>query len=175
MTFWRRVCVPGELEAGLDRLGAAVADERAGRAAERRDPRELGGGLRRRSAGRSRWRRNVEQVRGLVLDRLDDVRVAVARGVDGDAGGEVEEDVAVDVLERAAQAAHGDDRVRPRQAGARPCVVELDVGPRLGARELGHDVRDGRASSGVVTGPPWLWIRAPASRRPPFGGHTENA
>ena len=104
--------VPGELEAGLDRLGPGVADEHAGRR-HRRDPGELG--------GRLRVDRQVEvagaevlELGGLALDRGDDVGVAVAGRVDGDAGGEVEEHVAVDVLDRAAEAAHGDDRVGPR-------------------------------------------------------------
>ena len=77
------------------------------------------------------------------LDRGDDVGVAVAGRVDGDAGGEVEEDVAVDVFDRAAEAAPGDDRIGAQEARARPRVVELDVRPGLGAGGGGDDVRDG--------------------------------
>ena len=54
---------------------------------------------------------HVEQLVGLVLDRGDDLRVAVAGGGDGDAGGEVEEQVAVHVLDDAAAAALDDQRI----------------------------------------------------------------
>ena len=67
----------------------------------------------------------------------------MAGRVDGDAGREVEEEVAVDVLDRQALAADRDDRVGARQARRRPRLVERDVGAGLGARELRDDVRDG--------------------------------
>ena len=96
-----------------------------------------------------------------------DARVGVAGGVDGDAGGEVEEDVAVDVLDGAAVAAHGDDRVGAREAGAGPGVVELDVGAGPGARQLGHDVRHGtRLERGAHAGDLLLAVgAAPRTRR----------
>ena len=80
------------------------------------------------------------QLRGLLLDRRDDLRVRVAGGVDRDAGGEVEEQVAVDVLDRQPLAPDRDDRVGPRQARRRPRLVERDVGAGLRAGQLGHEV-----------------------------------
>ena len=133
--------VPGELEAGLDRLGSGVADEGALGARHGGDAGELRGGL--------RVDRQVEvtgaevlELLGLALDGGNHVRVAVPGGVDRDAGGEVQEHVAVDVLDGAAEATHGHDRVGAREAGTRPGVIELDVRAGLGARQLGHDVRD---------------------------------
>ena len=62
--------------------------------------------------------RHVQQLGRLVLDGGDDLRMAVAGRADGDAGGEVEEQVAVDVLDdRPAAALHRqriDARVRRR-------------------------------------------------------------
>ena len=108
----------------------------------------------------------------LALDRGDDVGVAVAGRVDGDAGGEVEEHVAVDVLDRAAEAAHGDDRVGPREARARPRVVELDVRPGLGAGELGDDVRDGaRLERGRHVASLGVDPSVRPSSQSPVGGH----
>ena len=54
---------------------------------------------------------------GLLGDRRDDVRVGVAGGGDRDAGSEVEEQVAVDVLDGQALGADGNDRIGARQAG----------------------------------------------------------
>ena len=42
----------------------------------------------------------MDHLAGLLRDGCDDVRMCVPRGIDGDAGGEVEEQVAVDVLDR---------------------------------------------------------------------------
>ena len=84
----------------------------------------------------------VEQVTGLAPDRADDVLVAVAGRVDRDAGREVEEEVAVDVLHHEAVAAHGHDGVGTRQAGRSDALVEGDVRAGLGTRQLGHDVGD---------------------------------
>src|SRR3990170_7738619 len=67
----------------------------------------------------------------------------MAGGVDGDAGREVEEEVAVDVLDRQALAANRHDRVRPRQARRGPGLVEFDMRPRLRAGKLRDDVRHG--------------------------------
>src|SRR4029079_7871251 len=66
----------------------------------------------------------------------------VAGRVDGDPGGEIEEEVAIDVLDDEAVAANRDDRVRTREAGRGPRLVELDVGPCFGPGRLGDDVRD---------------------------------
>ena len=87
------------------------------------------------------------QLGGLLLDRGHDLGVRVAGRVDRDAGGEVEEEVAVDVLDGQALAADRDDRVGARQAGRGPGLVELDVLAGLGTRQLRDDVRD-RAIAG---------------------------
>jgi hypothetical protein len=58
----------------------------------------------------------VDQLGGLLLDRGDDLGVGMAGRVDRDPGGEVEEEVAVDVLDRQAVAADGNDRIGARQA-----------------------------------------------------------
>jgi hypothetical protein len=73
--------------------------------------------------------------------------MAVAGGDDGDAGREVEEAVAVDVLDDGPDAADGDDRVGPRQARARPRLVEGDVGSGAGAGDLGDEA--GRLEDGL--------------------------
>ena len=63
--------------------------------------------------------------------------------VDRDAGREVEEEVAVDVLDRQALAADRHDRVGARQARRGPFLVERDVRAGLRAGQLRDDVRDG--------------------------------
>jgi hypothetical protein len=84
----------------------------------------------------------VKQLGRLLLDRRDDLRVGVAGRVDRDTGREVEEQVAVDVLDRQAITADGHDRVGAGQARRRPGFVEGDVGASLRAGDLGDDVRD---------------------------------
>jgi hypothetical protein len=61
-------------------------------------------------------RREVQQLGRLLLDRGDDAGMGVAGRVDRDAGREVEEEVAVDVLDREAVAPDGDERIGARQA-----------------------------------------------------------
>ena len=136
---------PGELDRRLDDLGARVAEVDARAPRDRRDPGELAAHLRVDRQVEVR-RAEVDQLRGLLLDRRDDLRVRVAGRVDRDAGGEVEEQVAVDVLDRQAVTADRHDRIGPRQAGRRPRLVERDVRPRLRAGELRDDVRDGPVS-----------------------------
>ena len=62
-------------------------------------------------------RAEVDHGPGLLGDRRDDVRVGVAGGRDRDAGREVEEQVAVDVLDGQALGADGNDGIGARQAG----------------------------------------------------------
>src|SRR5690349_1953677 len=85
----------------------------------------------------------MDQLGGLLLDRGDDLRVAVTGRVDRDAGGEIEEQVAVDVLDGKPVPADRHDRIRARQAGRRPRLIEFDVCTRLRPRQLRDDVRDG--------------------------------
>ena len=91
--------VPRELHRRLDDLGAGVAEVRPrATALDRRDLRQpaadLGVDRQVEVAGAE-----VDQLLGLALDRLDDLGVAVAGRVDRDAGREVEEQVAVGVLD----------------------------------------------------------------------------
>ncbi len=84
----------------------------------------------------------VDQLAGLVLDRGDDVGMAMAGRGDGDTGVEVEKEVAVDVLDRASLAPNRHDRIRSRHAGRSPLAVELEVSARSGAGQLGDEVRN---------------------------------
>ena len=105
--------VPGQLDGALDGLGAGVGEEDPRLLLERCDRGqalhelqvarlvEVGGG-------------NVDQAIRLVLDGLHHLRVGVAGGADRDAGGEVEEAVAVDVGHDEPGSRLGDERVRPR-------------------------------------------------------------
>ena len=93
----------GELHRGLGDLGAGVGEE------ERVDcaGRELGelGGERLEQVVGEHVDLGVDEPLGLLGDRGDDLRVAVAGGVDGDAGGEVEVLVAIGGRDPAAASA----------------------------------------------------------------------
>ena len=99
-----------ELDRVLHRLGAGV-EERAARLAadgdERAEPlRELDVAL-----VRDDCEVGVEEAVDLLGDRLDDARVVVADVRDADPADEVDERVAVDVRDRRAARAVGDDRL----------------------------------------------------------------
>ncbi len=130
----------GELERGLHRFRTAVAQVDPLGAADGRDP---GDGLTRlRVDGWIEVRGAVvHQLVGLRLDGIDDRRMRVTGGVDRDAGAEVDEEVAVDVLHRGTVAADRHEGIDARQAWRRPPVVILHV--RAGARSghLGHEAR----------------------------------
>ena len=134
--------VAGELDGGFDHLGAGVAEVGAGATLDRGELGEpaadLGVDRQVEVAGTE-----VDQLGGLLLDRGHDLRVRVARGVDRDAGGEVQEEVAVDVLDRQAVAPDRHDRVGTREARRRPGLIERDVGASLRPGQLRDDVRDG--------------------------------
>jgi hypothetical protein len=78
--------------------------------------------------------RHVQELAGLVADRLDNVRVTVAGGGHGDAGGEVEEQVPVHVPDDRAAAAVDDEwvgaRVRRRDIAVVPLKERLSPRPR---------------------------------------------
>jgi hypothetical protein len=131
-----------ELDRRLDSLRAAVAQVGPGttagdRRALRQAAADLGvdGQIEVRCA-------EVEQLARLLPDRPDDRGMGVAGGVDRDAGGEVQEQVAVDVLDGQALATDRHDRIGARQARRRPGLVEGDVVASLGAGDLGDDVGD---------------------------------
>ena len=136
-------CPPGQLDRGLDDLGAGVAEIRPRPTAG--DRRDLGEALADLGVDRQVEvaRGEVDELGRLLLDRGDDLGVGMAGRVHRDAGGEVEEEVAVDVLDRQAVTADGHDRIGARQARRRPGFVECDVGSGLRAGDLGDDVRDG--------------------------------
>jgi len=128
--------VAGELECGFDGLGAGVGVEDALGAAGR-DGFELLGELDHAliieiGAG------HVEELSGLALHGFDDGGVAVAGGNDGDAGGEVEENVAVSVFDHGAASAAGDERIRAGIRRRDVAVVQRDdaLGFRPGKRSL---------------------------------------
>ncbi len=97
-----------ELDRVLDRFRAGVEERRLRGAGERRD-REQPLGERDVHLVRDDREVGVEEARGLLLHGLDDVRMRVADVQAADAAGEVEERVAVDVGQRRAPRALGDD------------------------------------------------------------------
>ena len=82
--------------------------------------------------------RVVQQLGRLLLDRLDDPRVAVPRGRHRDPRVEVEEDVAVHVLDDRAGAPARDERIGPRERRRCDLAIPLDPRHRLRARDLGR-------------------------------------
>ena len=165
----RPSCVSSELDRDLDHLGPGVAEVRPGATAlDRAEVREALAQL-----GVDRQvevaRREVDEVGRLLLDRGHDLGVGVTGRGHRDAGREVEEEVAVDVLDRQAFAADGDDRVGAGQARRGPRLVVGDVGPGLGARDLGDDVgnrpRLCEPRRGLDHGAPRSVGRTPANAR----------
>jgi hypothetical protein len=70
----------------------------------------------------------MEDVVDLGVDRRVDIRMGMAGSDDGDPGVEVEEAVAVDVLDQAASATPHDERIDPGQRRAGHCLVARDDG-----------------------------------------------
>jgi len=138
--------VPCQLDGTLDRLGARVGEEDASSLLERRDARQVLGqlqvaGLVEVGGG------DVDQPIGLRLDRLDHLRVAMAGRADRDAGGEVQEAVAVHVGHDTAVAGLGHERIGPSQAGADDRVVAGDEGLGTRPRQLRDEMRRRLAGS----------------------------
>jgi hypothetical protein len=135
-----------QLDRGLDRFGAAVAEIGPCAALEGRESGESLAQLgvdRQIEVGCA----EVDELGGLACDRVDDLRVRVAGRGDRDARGEIEKEVAVDVLDGDPLTANRNDRIRPRETSRGPRLVVGDVGACLGAGDLGDDVRN-RAISG---------------------------
>ena len=128
-----------ELDGVLDRFGAGVEKRSLDRAGDRRRGDEA---LRQRDVELVRDDREVrmEELRGLLLDRLDHARVGVADVQAADAAREVDEGVAVDVGERCPLAVVDHDRdvdrerVRNNQTFAHKDL--LRPWPRNGRLEL---------------------------------------
>ena len=92
----------------------------------------------------------VEEIGGLVLDGGDDFGMAVTGGANGDAGGEVEKTVTVEVFDDAAAGPSGGQGIVMHVRGGGGLVVSTDGGEGLGARRRNLDFR-GRAYP-VATG-----------------------
>ena len=129
-----------QLEGGLDRLGAGVPEIDAVDALPGRQRGEL---LRERDLRRvvEVGPGHVQQPVGLVLDGRDDPGVAVARGVDGDAGREVQEPVPVHVLDPQALPPVGHQRVGPRVGRGHVGRILADQLLGAGAGQRGADFR----------------------------------
>ena len=83
----------------------------------------------------------MNQFAGLLLDGGDHIGMAMAGGSHGDAGGEIEELVAVDVFDDDAASALGHQRVGARVGRRQVFVIACDdafgIGARNGGRQLG--------------------------------------
>ena len=135
--------VAGELDRALDRLRAGVGQEDACLLLEWRDRRqalhelqvarleEIGGG-------------DVDQPIRLLLDRLHHRRMRMAGRADGDAGGEVKEDVAVDIGHRHAGSRFRHEGIGAGKRRARDRLVARDQRAGLRAGQLGDDPRGAR-------------------------------
>ncbi len=102
-------CEASDLDPILDRLGPGVEERRSDEAGERRQLAQALGEL---DVALVRHDREVgvDEPGGLLLDRLDDPRMAVADVDDSDAAREVDERVAVDVGDRRVQGLGREDR-----------------------------------------------------------------
>src|SRR5262249_11543098 len=137
--------VAGELEGRLDRFRAALADEYLRRLTDRVEPDDPLAQA--RHALVIETVRDVEEVLARFPDCLHHLGVAMTGAADRDAGGEVEKAVAIDVPDFRAAAVRNDERVIPHQRGATDFPIALDQRARLGARQLGADVRSGKFGS----------------------------
>ena len=131
--------VPRHLDRRLVGLGAGVGEEGPLRPAERRQRRHLLAQLHLRLVVEV-GARHVQELLRLLDDRLHHLRMRVAGGVDGDAGGAVEEDVAVDVLHGGAAAPGHHERIAAGVGRRHHLAVALDDRPGLGARQRGLEL-----------------------------------
>ena len=117
--------VARQFQRALDGLGAGVAIKEAVRSGHRRDGRKALGQIGERlveeiGAG------DVDQFRGLLLNRRNDFGMAMAGRNDGDAGGKIEKLVAIHIFDADAAAALGHQRIRARITGRNEPGVGLD-------------------------------------------------
>ena len=128
-----------QLDRRLGRLGAGVGEERADVAVDRRDRGERLGQPDLRLVVEVRPR-HVDELLRLIGDRAHDVGMRDAGRVDRDAGGAIEEAVAVDVLDHRPFAAGDHERIVARVGGRDVLRVALDDRPGLRAGQRRPDV-----------------------------------
>ena len=137
--------VARELERALDRLRAGLAEEAHRRLAHRRQPRQpFGQGdhpLMPVIAG------DVQELAGGLAHGADDLGMSMARGADGDAGGEIKKAVAVDVPDLDAAPMRHHERIVARVGRRDHLGVAGDHGPRLGPGKFGLEVAAMHAAS----------------------------
>ncbi len=132
---------PRELDRGLDRLRSGVREENA-----RRPSAAPHGSDRSESLGELRdgprveiGRAHVKELSRLLADRGDDTRMAVARGANGDSGGEIEESIPIRVRHHHSRRFLDDERIVLLEVLGDESLVLLDERLRLRPRKLGHD------------------------------------
>ena len=132
----------GQLQGRFERFGPAVGEEDPLRRCARRD---LGQPL-----GQVDLRlvveigaRHVQQLGRLVLNGGDDLRMTMPRRGDGDAGGEVEKQIAVHVLDDRPAAPGAHQRIDARVRRRHVLLVALQQGLGVTTRQRGLDGRDG--------------------------------
>jgi hypothetical protein len=155
---------PRDLDRVLHRLGARVREQRLLREVARRDLVEQ---LAQRDVRlvRRDERARVEQPPGLRVDRRDDLRRAVPGGRHADAAGEVDQRVAVDVVDQRALGAVDDDVGRAREPARDGGPAALEQRAALRARDLG-DSAD-RCHGGYLTS-----CSAGSTSTTPYPSHT---
>ncbi len=130
--------VARELDRRFDGFGARLAEEAHHRFAHRR---ERGQAFReRRHALVPEVARDVQELGGRLLHGAHDFRMRVPGRAHRDAGGEVEEPVAVDVPDLRAPAVRHDERVVARVRRRADGDVARDHGARLRSGQLGLQV-----------------------------------
>jgi hypothetical protein len=83
----------------------------------------------------------VQELLRLIDDRLDDVGMRMAGGVDGNPGRAIEEQVPIDIFDHRAFAARHHERIAARVGRRDGLAVALDQRLGLGAGELRFDER----------------------------------
>ena len=131
--------VARQLERGFHRFGAGVAVVDPVRAFHGRDFREPFG-ERDHALVIKIGARHVDEFRRLLLNGGDHLRMAVAGGDHCNAGGKIEELIAVDVFDDEAAAALGHQRIRTGVRGREILGVAFEHALRIGAGQLGLDV-----------------------------------
>ena len=130
---------PRQLHRVLDRLGAGV-EERAARLATDRDERAEPLGELHVALVRHDGEVRVQEAVGLLGDRLDDAWMVVAHVRDTHTADEVDEGVAVDVRDRRAARAIGDDGLVDDQRMRNRLLLALEDLPAARARNLRPDL-----------------------------------